>query len=56
MVVTVAKIRAAQNAPINAENIKRGSITRSSQFLESPITAAPLSRVNPLSFVRVDGN
>jgi hypothetical protein len=29
MVVTVANIRAAQNAPINAGNIKRGFITRS---------------------------
>jgi hypothetical protein len=27
MVVTVANIRAAQNAPINAENISRGSMT-----------------------------
>jgi hypothetical protein len=52
IVVTVANISAAQNAPINAENIKRGSITRSSLFLESPITAALLSGVNPLSFAR----
>lgn len=46
-VVTVAKIRTTQNAPAIAENIKRGSIARSNQLTESPITVTPFPKVNP---------
>jgi hypothetical protein len=44
MVVIVANIRAAQNAPINAENIKRGSITRSSSLPRKPDDGRPALR------------
>jgi hypothetical protein len=46
-VVTVAKIRTTQNTPAIAENIKRGSIARSNQLTESPITVTPFPKVNP---------
>jgi hypothetical protein len=48
-VVTVANIAAAQNAPINAEYIKRGSVTNFAPLRQRLITGALFSGVNPLS-------
>jgi hypothetical protein len=53
MVVIVANIRAAQNAPINAENIKRESTTGLQfHFLESPITAVSFKGCQPPNLSR----